>query len=130
MHALATNIGQSTITSVPLHKPIIPQNFQSIAGPDINLERDLIEPEIALGMEVSSDRRFSVNISTIIISALLFLMILAWFDFIQTTFYSWLSPQSQIELIPPSVKLWYAILITVFVIMLIMLIYYHSDDLK
>lgn len=107
--------------------------LQNVNSPDIDFERDIIEPEveseIALGMEateLSSDNRFRVNISTILISALIFLAILAWFDFIQTAFYLWLVPQAENELIPASVKLWYAILITIVIVMLIILIYYHS----
>ena len=111
------------------------RTLQNANTPDVDLERDLIEPdlqaEVALGMEnseLSADRRFRVNISTILISALIFLSILAWFDFIQTAFYLWLLPQAQTDLIPASVKLWYAIMITIVIIILIILVYYHSNS--
>ncbi|CAH6419646.1 Hypothetical protein HVR_LOCUS720 [uncultured virus] len=132
----------STSSNLSIHsayvapKPHVPKpNFQNTNSPDINLERDIIEPglesEIALGMEVSEisrDNRFRINISTIIISALLFLMILAWFDFIQTSFYSWVLPESQVDIIPASAKFWYAIVITAFIIIMIILIYYYSRE--
>lgn len=108
-------------------------HFQNTNGPDIDLERDLIEPELqsetALGMAVGEiNNKFKVNISTIIISALLFLMILAWFDFIQTSFYSWIVPNAQFDVIPSSAKLWYAILITFIILFMIILIYYYSQN--
>lgn len=88
---------------------------------------------IPIGMEQTQsdefdDDRFKVNISTILISALLFLLVLAWFDFIQSTFYAWLSPESLLESVPPAVKLWYAVLITIFILILVYLIYYYSRD--
>ena len=110
-------------------------SFQNTNTPDVDLERDIIGPEvdgeIVLGMEsteLNSDRRFRINISTIMISAFIFLAILAWFDFIQTTFYIWLAPESTVDLIPASIKLWYAIAVTVLVIILIFLIYYYAQD--
>lgn len=115
------------------HKSSVINSFQNTNTPDINLERDIIAPEleeeIILGMETAKlnvDKKYMVNISTIIISALLFLMILAWFDFIQTTFFVWLAPQVEAEFVPPSVKFWYAILITIVVLILVVLIYYYS----
>lgn len=115
------------------HRSLV--TLQNTPTPDVNLERDLLPPqleeELALGMEtaeINSDKRFVVNISTILISALLFLMILSWFDFIQTTFFAWLTPESEVELVPSSVKLWYAIGMTIFVSILIVLIYYYSRD--
>ena len=111
------------------------RTLQNVNSPDIDLDRDLVEPnieaEVALGMEnseLSTDNRFRVNISTILISALIFLSILAWFDFIQTAFYLWLLPQAQTDLIPASVKLWYAIMITIVIMIMIFLVYYHSNS--
>lgn len=126
--------GTTTASSPPVHNRII-RNFQNTDAPDIDFDRDLIGPEveseIALGMEASeiaSDRRFRVNISTIIISALIFLAILAWFDFIQTTFYLWLVPEAETDPVPSPVKLWYAILITFIVLILVALIFYYSQN--
>lgn len=104
---------------------------QNTNTPDINLERDLIQPEVGLGIqatELSTDIRFQINLSTILMSALIFLAILAWFDFIQTTFYTWLTPETQEGTTPPSVTLWYALLITGIVMILVVLIYYHSSE--
>jgi len=112
--------------------PIIKNNFQNTSGPDIDLERDIIEIEELLGMEateISSEKRDSrmvVNLSTIIISALIFLTILSWFDLMQTVFYVWTYPQFISETVPPDVKFWYAILVTSIVLILVVLIYYHS----
>jgi len=117
------------------------RSLQNTNTPDIDLDRDLIDPdlEILLGMETGElasekqsgnrlvDKKFQVNITTIIISALIFLSILAWFDFIQSTIFNWLAPQND-DPIPSSVKLWYAIFVTVFIIILIILIYYHSQN--
>jgi hypothetical protein len=107
--------------------------LQNVNSPDIDLDRDIIdteaEAEVLLGMETAeivSNKKFQVNISTILISAIIFLAILAWFDFIQTAFYTWLSPETQLEVVPASVRLWYAILVTIIVIILVILIYYHS----
>lgn len=119
----------------PIKHRLRMNNFQNTSTPDVNLERDLIAPgleeELVLGMEtaeINADKRFVVNISTILISALLFLMILAWFDFIQTTFFTWLAPQNAEEFVPSSVKLWYALAVTIFVFILIVLIYYYSRN--
>jgi hypothetical protein len=102
-------------------------NFQHTNTPDINLDRDItFNEEALLGMEVtelSQEKRFRINLATIIISALIFLAILAWFDFIQTTFYLWLTPETQVDGIPSSAKLWYALFITIIVIILIVIIY-------
>jgi magnesium-transporting ATPase (P-type) len=104
-------------------------NFQHTNSPDIDLDRDLNfqdEAETILGIEttqLNQNKKFQINISTIIISALIFLAILAWFDFIQTTFYLWLIPDDQIDGIPSSAKLWYALFITVIIIILIVIVY-------
>ena len=125
-------VGKTTSYSPKLHAS--PKSLQDANTPDIDLERDIIEPEveaeIALGMEateLSSDKRFRVNISTILMSALIFLAILAWFDFMQAAFYNWFLPETQTDLVPPSVKLWYAIFTTIIILILIILIYYHSN---
>lgn len=119
--------------SVP--PPKLLNSFQNTSSPDINLERDLViageESESLLGMEVgeleiNQDIKFRFNIATIIISAIIFLAILAWFDFMQTTFYVWLSPEVTDQLVAPSVKFWYAILITFMVIILVYLIHYYT----
>jgi hypothetical protein len=117
------------------HKTTTVQTLQNINNPDFDLDRDIINPEfeaeIALGMEaseLSSDRKFIVNISTILISALIFLAILAWFDFIQTAFFVWLSPDNTQEIISPAIKFWYAILATIISLLLVILIYYYSGD--
>lgn len=105
-------------------------NFQDTRTPDINLERDGvgIESEVLLGMEAAnkkSNRHFKLNLATIVASALIFLMILAWFDFIQTTFYDYIQPMDDIYAINSQTKLYYALLITLIVICLVILIYLH-----
>jgi hypothetical protein len=125
--------------------------------PDINLERDLIpvqaeiqsEASVALGVEnselaaqrrkeegekgrpgsESNDTRFRINIATIMISALIFLAILAWFDLMQTAFYDWLAPEMARDTVSPAIKLWYALAVTLIILMLIYLIYYYFRDL-
>lgn len=107
--------------------------LQNTNTPDINLERDI--DEIALGMEVDQIRKpakkkstkFQINISTIIISALLFLLVLSWFDFMQTTFFAALAPASE-TLVSPEVKFYYALLVTLVVIILCILIYYYNAE--
>ena len=120
------------IPHIHAHRMNIQTVNQNSNFPDVDLDRDLINPdEVVLGMkavELSSDKRFSVNITTIVISALVFLIILAWFDFIQTQFYAVLYPPSTDDAIPASVKFWYAIMITIFLLILLILIYYHSSD--
>ena len=71
-------------------------------------------------------KQFRINIATIVISALLFLLVLAWFDFIQGTFLSWISPREDVDDVPTTAKLAYAMLITVFVLTGILLVYYYS----
>ena len=119
--------------SVP--PPKLLNSFQNTSSPDINLERDLViigeESEALLGMgvgelEIDENTKFRFNIATIMISAFIFLAILAWFDFMQTAFYVWLSPEVTDQLVAPSVKLWYAILITFMVIILVYLIHYYT----
>lgn len=111
-----------------------PNAFQDTNFPDFDLERDLLlEEEELLGIataELAAERSFRINIATIIISALIFLVILAWFDFIQTAFYAWTFPASIEQTIPADVKLWYALVITIVIIILVYLILYHSKSLK
>lgn len=88
------------------------------------------EAEIILGMEageldIEHEHEFKVELSTLIISALIFLGVLAWFDFMQTGLFDWLSPSTQVNEVPSSVKFWYAILVTVVVVVLVILLYYH-----
>ena len=66
-------------------------------------------------------KRFRYNITTILISALLFLMILAWFDFMQTAFYEYFD---QVRDIPASSKFGYALMATIVVLVLVSIIYY------
>lgn len=116
--------------------------------PDINLERDvnLQNGEILAGagtaeistgtlkktsqkqLEESSRNRFKVNVATILISALLFLMVLSWFTYLQAAFYSWKTPERVIDDIPPVDQFWYAVLSTVLVLCLVYIIYYVSRD--
>lgn len=113
----------------PHHKSIA--TLQNINSPDFDLERDAVNPALLLGMEnseLAADKRYQINLSTIFISALIFLAILAWFDFIQTTIFVWLSPEVAIDTVPPAVKLWYAIFITIMITILVVLIYYHFGD--
>jgi len=108
-------------------------NYQRLDTPDFDLERDLLNEEELLGMgvgELAAERSFRVNIATIIISALIFLAILEWFEFMQTAFVAWIFPPSIEETIPATAKLWYAILVTILVLMLLYLIFYHSKNLK
>lgn len=109
-------------------------NFQHTNAPDVRFEHGIFEDnpdaDILLGMEtteVSKDTKFGINISTILISAVLFLVVLAWFDFMQSAFVSWMSPESEVDAIPSQVKLAYAIGITIFVAMIVILYYYHSS---
>ena len=100
-------------------------NLQNANTPDFDLERDLIIEEELLGMEVGGLQNYRVNVGTIVISALIFLAILAWFDFAQTTFYYVIYPAASIDNIPSWVKLWYAIFITIVIIFLVYLTLYH-----
>ena len=87
-----------------------------------------IENEIALGTETSimSSSGSNINVIAILISALIFLAILSWFDFIQVAFYSYMNPEIMKEELPASTKFWLAVLITFLVGMMIILIYYHT----
>lgn len=117
------------------HTHIQIANMQNTDTPDINLERDLVPEEVLLGMEntelASDNKKFKVNIVTIVISALIFLAILAWFDFAQTTFYVWIYPPSEVANIPSSAKLAYALGITMVILVIIaLLIYYFWDSIR
>lgn len=118
------------------HAHIHMNNMQNTDTPDINLERDLLPEEIALGLQtgenvVDANKKFKVNIVTIIISALIFLAILAWFDFAQTTFYACVYPPTQEDNIPAWAKLWYAVAITATILIIIgLLLYYFWDSLR
>lgn len=106
---------------------------QNTNAPDFDLDRDIIGPEVEeevlLGMDLAelSEKKFQINVATIVMSAIIFLIILAWFDFIQTVFYNYLYPPSIDDAIPSSVKLWYAIMITIFISMMVILIYYYTS---
>lgn len=75
---------------------------------------------------------FHVNIATIIISGLLFLFILAWFDFIQSAFYAWCNPDLDVanfSSVPLTTKFWYALIATVLIFAIIALILYYNIDI-
>lgn len=114
-----------------LIKPLI-QNLQDIDTPDFDLDRDLIGPEqeeVILGMKtgkISSKKKYSINLATILVSALAFIAILAWFDFIQTTFYNFILPPDKQDPVASQARLWYALFISIIIFILVYLIYYHS----
>jgi len=127
MHQVVHGAHTSAIST---KKPLIKHNrLQDSNSPDFDLERDL-KAEILLGMETEelTETLFRIDLSTIIISALVFLVILAWFDALQTTFYAWLYPPSEAVDVPAYVKLWYAIFITFLIFILIILIYNYLGD--
>lgn len=99
-------------------------SLQDVNTPDFETG---VESDITLGMENSllTTKRFTVSIPSVAISAFIFLLILAWFDFMQSAFYDWSDPQSQEGLVSSSSKLWYAILVSIVVIILILLIKYY-----
>lgn len=117
------------------HNTLIGTNTvnQNTNTPDFDLDTDIvgagIEREIPLGMDLSelAAKKFRINIASIVISALIFLIILAWFDFIQTVFYNYLYPPTMDDAVPSYVKLWYSIAVTIFIILIIMLIYYYTS---
>lgn len=101
--------------------------FQDSPTPDINLDQDVIALGIESGeIETKTKPRFAVNIYTIIISALIFLSVLAWFDWIQSTFYAYEQPEITYDTISLQTKLKYAIGVTIFVAILVVLIYINS----
>lgn len=102
--------------------------------PDINLERDIIFPAetaaVAGGGATTTvtamREQFKVNVTTILISALLFLMVLSWFAYLQAVFYSWTNPDKVVDNIPPTAQFWYATFSTVLILCLVYAIYYFS----
>lgn len=106
------------------------KNFQNTNSPDVDLDRDVIIGSALLDEQVKNNKRFQFNVATIIMSALIFLAILAWFDFMQTTFYSWLAPDSQVGNPSPAIKLYYALLATGVVAACCLLIVIYSDSLR
>ena len=96
--------------------------LQNTNMPDFDLE---VEGEELLGMEVATVTGLRINMAGIIVSAVVFLAILAWFDFMQTAVFVWLSPDTTQDIIQPPVKLWYAALVTIFVAAIVILVYYH-----
>jgi hypothetical protein len=97
--------------------------LQNTNSPDIDLDRDVV----GMGTAALAARKFKVNIATIVIAALIFLAILAWFDFIQTTFFNVLYKPSIVDNVPSSVKFWYALFITLFVILLLIVVVYYAQ---
>lgn len=111
------------------------QSFQNTDSPDYDMENDLINGEnnaaTGLGMEnseIAAQRSIRVNVATILISAFIFLAILAWFDFFQTTFYEWSYPPSTQQEIPSQTKFWYALFVSFIVAILVLLVYYHFSN--
>lgn len=112
------------------------QITQNLNTPDFNLERDIlggsvVETEELLGGAIlnKNNNKFRINIITIIISAIIFICILIWFDFIQTAFFIWLDPTVESSLLPVKIKLFYALFSTLFILAIIVLIYYHNHDI-
>jgi hypothetical protein len=117
----------------PANQLYLNNNMQNANTPDVDLDRDLTAEALGaeLGREAaerSQDKgvAFRVNLATIAISAFVFLIILAWFDFIQTAFFVYLDPDSEESMIPSPVKLWYACLLTGLCSILVILIMYYS----
>lgn len=110
-------------------------NFQNTNTPDIDLERDVTTVTSAGGFlteesALNNSKRFRFNLSTIIMSALIFLAILSWFDFMQTTFYTWLQPTTQEGYPTPANKFYYALLATGVVAVLCGLLIIYSEKLQ
>jgi hypothetical protein len=69
---------------------------------------------------------FSTSI-TIILSSLIFLIVIAWFDFIQTAFFQVIDPGSTAEEDAPAwLKFWYALFSSVYIGVLIILCYIYG----
>lgn len=83
--------------------------------------------EIALGAEAASlSSKKHIHIIPIIVSAFVFLIILSWFDFIQTTFYEYMDQQKMKEEISSVVKFWTAVMLTFIIGIMLLLIYYYQ----
>lgn len=136
--------GGAVLTGAALHGRTFGHAPPSVSlqtnTPDINLERDIILPttissetEAVVGGGVttttavaSAKEQFKVNVTTILISALLFLMVLSWFAYLQAVFYSWTNPDKVVDNIPPTAQFWYATFSTVLILCLVYAIYYFS----
>lgn len=117
-------------------------NFQNTSGPDIDLDRT-INYSAVVGAALTNEeelqqkragpkkgREFTINVSIIIMSTVVFLAILAWFDFMQTTFYTWLQPETQVDFPTPANKLYYALLSTGVVIVICCLVVLYHEKLQ
>lgn len=105
--------------------PYHAQNLQSISSPEMNVDRDV---EV-LGMGNSEPRRFSIDISMIVISGLLFLWLLAIFDLLQSAFYSVMNPdipRENYSVVPLLTKFWYMILTTIIIFAVIAIIVFFT----
>lgn len=101
-------------------------SFQNTNTPDMDIERD----SSIIGAPLVEGIQLKFNLSTMIISALVFLAILAWFDFMQTTFYTWLQPDIMKEEISAANKFYYAILATIVVTICSVLIIIYRKKLQ
>ena len=120
--------------NVAEHGHHVLNNFQNTSGPDIDLDRDVLGAGVVSGvldrkLDPDDKEHFRFNIATIIMSTLIFLAILAWFDFMQTAFYEWLQPETQVDSPSPASKFYYALLATAVVAVLCALILMYSHKL-
>ena len=108
--------------------PAIPANIHSMASG--NLEMDLTQPEgalLALGASQNA-QKFRINLDTIILSGLVFITLIAWYDFLQTAFIGSFGSGGGFDRSTAPGKFWYAIFVTFFNFIIIGLIYYHTKD--
>jgi len=83
-----------------------------------------------LGGAILSPRKnhsqFKINLSTILISACIFIGVLTWAEFAQAAFIHWFDPKQLENTIKPMTRLAYATALTVFLLAVAILIYHYS----
>lgn len=102
-------------------------HFQDVNAPDIDLDRDVLQFAGANESNLRHERgKFGINLATMIVSAVVFLAILAWFDLFQTSVFLSFLPHLDID-VPAHVKFWYAVIVTAFVCSIVGVVYiYHT----
>lgn len=55
---------------------------------------------------------FNINYKSLLITGILFMLIVSWFDFVQTAFYSWYKPDVVAQDVGPAGVFWFCVLAT------------------
>jgi hypothetical protein len=87
-------------------------NSPSDAPEDLS-DLAVAEEAAVLGVETTQTYGFRINYKSLVITGIVFMLIVAWFDFVQTAFYFWYRPNIDPTDIGPAGVFWFCLFATI-----------------